>query len=830
MGIHKLTGFIDKNQHLLHEHQLHNSSVVIDGNNFYHFIYGACHVQCSFGGDYDIYRKSIITIFDSFKKCGVTPYVVMDGAYTRDGRKLKTSLSRAASRIQLVKAMIYNQRGHVLPALAYETFMQTLSELGIHHATCQFEADTEIAILANKLQCPVISNDSDFYIFDLSNGFLPLDYIDFRPLRTGESSQSYLHCHIYHVDEFIKSFEGLSRTMLPVFASLLGNDFIEPSAFNAFYAKFKVPKLVSKKFSVPPKLAKVISALHWLHTQVENNDISAIKSQILSFVNPLKKSKVERMFISSVNGYIDIDNFTGFDLFSYFTKGCVDWHKCQDPDFSYYNGAPFPDWFVQSVCKGEITPSVLNAAVLHRVIIPTQVENLKFSTSYSCSSYLRKVLYSIVMKDDPPKIDSTVTNEIVSCKEVSIVEVEKSINAQFDDGSEAHAENIAENKIKSEDNTSENVQSRHGDNEGEDVDVEEEESEDDETNEHIVIEEEGSETDILSPFRLKQVCVEEYNRVNRNLKKCYIEAAETICSMSVPGLSEIDSLSPDHRKSLLISTLQVELDFLNNFPPSMQLFMACVIYWVRNADPRIRASHIDSVLLGNIFLKVLCHLKENKCLCKAKQKCLSHDNKDNSTKAISDSKIIVDIDNTCLDCNIDSLKHVKQNLDKYHKKTPTFNRNNFFDPNIVHDFAQLQACMLDTINLNKVLHFPLPTMRPSEIINGTFLYNIFSDLQSRPKPDLFVTAMLNNNQQLCSLFHSLKTSVVNTVGFDCLEPESATKSKRKAKRQKCKNGMPKIVCSVKTSSHSSNSEEESNPVTVAGVDIHNRFNLLCLES
>lgn len=32
---------------------------------------------------------------------------------------------------------------------------------------CPFEADREIACLALQWNCPVLTNDSDFYIFDL---------------------------------------------------------------------------------------------------------------------------------------------------------------------------------------------------------------------------------------------------------------------------------------------------------------------------------------------------------------------------------------------------------------------------------------------------------------------------------------------------------------------------------------------------------------------------------------------------------------------------------------------------------------------------------------
>lgn len=46
-------------------------------------------------------------------------------------------------------------------------FIQVLIQRGVPLVQCLFEADKEIACLAHQWKCPVLSNDSDFYIFDL---------------------------------------------------------------------------------------------------------------------------------------------------------------------------------------------------------------------------------------------------------------------------------------------------------------------------------------------------------------------------------------------------------------------------------------------------------------------------------------------------------------------------------------------------------------------------------------------------------------------------------------------------------------------------------------
>jgi hypothetical protein len=112
---------------------------------------------------------------------------------TLENRKLKTILDQANSRIHLSGCIANGERGKILPVLACEVFITSLNTLGIGHVTCDFEADNEIAALANDLKCPVISFDSDFYILSLTHGFIPFDSVNFdvQPTATDSDGQQY---------------------------------------------------------------------------------------------------------------------------------------------------------------------------------------------------------------------------------------------------------------------------------------------------------------------------------------------------------------------------------------------------------------------------------------------------------------------------------------------------------------------------------------------------------------------------------------------------------------------------------------------------------------
>lgn len=894
MGIHGLTGFIDNNQHLLHQHELHDCAVVLDGNNFYHFLYYACHVQCSFGGDYDVYRKKIISTLESFKVCGITPFFVMDGAYTVDGRKLKTSLSRASARIRLVDVMANNQRGQALPCLAYETFMQTLNELGIHHATCQFEADNEIAVLANKLQCPVISNDSDFYIFDLNSGFLPLDYMDFtalRKLKPDGTVYHYLHCYRYHVDDFINSFDGLSRSVLPIFASLLGNDFIDSSSFSAFYSRVKVPKIVSKKFSLPPRLSKVISALHWLHTQNDSTEFSHIKDELLGFTKPERRKVVEKMFVSSVNGYVDVENFQGFDLHTFFT---IDPEKCHfeaAADFRGHNGRVFPSWFVGAVCRGEITPAILNCAILHRVIILTQVEDLSQGSSFLCSHGLRRVLNGVLLKDDLPGSSQASDFGIGQQKNEKTFKCVLREKLQNRKCVQMNEPELLSDVTRSGKATSKDASDEYKG------------SVDDLMGEFI--EGDCTEADVVEGLKaksgsMKEICVEEYTRVNKNLLKNFVEPVYCIGHVDVPSLTDLSEMSLDDRRSVLFQSLEVDEALISKFSEDLQLFVGCLVMWSRHASPKLTLGHLKTVIVGVILLRVLLSLMMRKDEVKesderkdqfrskdsvldrglehkekdsddavdndgddVKEKCSGYLFQGNDCLVMSDGDGMdsaevgnrssnlskgeqetaekqvqklnknrsdsfqreLSINRVCLEADISDLEDIRQNLNKYHTKSPSFNHKTHYDPKISHAFAQLQACMADAINLNKLLRCPVQNIRPADLINGTFLYNFQVELSTRPQPELFIASMLGRDSVFFFIFEQVLGLVIDYVSTDCfMSPTCLSKKSRKRKSKAKEKNRVLDDCMVEKK------DSWEVPVsTVPGFDVANLFSVLHVE-
>lgn len=179
------------------------------------------------GGEYAAFEELIERFVTALRACQVTPYFVLDGGSDVTDKKLETSNKTALSLISRAnRAATDGTQQNIRPPLTGLVFKQTLARLNVPVALCFEEADREIAALANELQCPVLSGDSDFYIFDLSDGLLPFSHFQWEAV--GQSgSQSYIPCKKYTTSRFCSIF-SIQPQLLPTFAALAGNNYWKP--------------------------------------------------------------------------------------------------------------------------------------------------------------------------------------------------------------------------------------------------------------------------------------------------------------------------------------------------------------------------------------------------------------------------------------------------------------------------------------------------------------------------------------------------------------------------------------------------------------------------
>jgi hypothetical protein len=222
MGVHGLTSFVDSLDNVFSNYKLKECNLLIDGYGILHFLNSSLQVKCQFGGNYNDLYIFFNNFLNLLKQCKIQSYFIFDGA--RDPNEGK-SLKRAKDRLRSINANSGNLQ-QILPICSYRILIDLLNEHKIKYYQCNFEADYEIAVLANCLfKCPILSNDSDYYIYKLDFGYIPIDKLDFV-MNSETNGSNYLNSKLYKIEKFCKKFEIEVPSIMPVFAGKINKNLV----------------------------------------------------------------------------------------------------------------------------------------------------------------------------------------------------------------------------------------------------------------------------------------------------------------------------------------------------------------------------------------------------------------------------------------------------------------------------------------------------------------------------------------------------------------------------------------------------------------------------
>ncbi|XP_058120919.1 protein asteroid [Anopheles ziemanni] len=338
MGVRGLTTFIaSKAEIFLKPYELHDTNLVIDGDNLCIQLFKKSQLTSTpLGGNYDLYHRIVLDFFHILSMCNVVPYVLLDGGY--EARKMYTVKDRLLQSTRFMKTMNHGAITSTKPLMLREVFVDALRCAGVSFMRCPFEADDEVAILARKLNCPVMSYDSDFYIHNVQYiPYVTMTHKVYRKVtdKEGENfeigivewnrSKSsakkmervkfvaqygdesvinsdaaetyyYLDCCMYTIDNLIGPDVRLAKDMIPMFAVLLGNDYIERKVLAPFYSTISIGR-ANRATSKQYKRIKII--LKWL----QNHTIQSATRTILSHVRQERKRHVYRQILTAMRGY-----------------------------------------------------------------------------------------------------------------------------------------------------------------------------------------------------------------------------------------------------------------------------------------------------------------------------------------------------------------------------------------------------------------------------------------------------------------------------------------------------------------------------------------------
>lgn len=344
MGVRGLTTYIAKYaDRYLNPLELHDCNLVIDGDSLSCYLYKS--TNSAFGGDYDHYFRVICGFFGMLKQCNIVAYVLLDGGY--QPKKLTTVKQRLRSKVGAIKHLNPYDCQATFPILMRDVFVEAMESSGIHYMRCVFEADDEVAALARKLRCQVLSFDSDFFIHNVP--YIPLATLERKVFRrnvtattapndgskkhrvrqrqklvtefgvndefctktvsppsnqsnanntTSSSIKSYhyMKCSVYQIANLARE-ENLRDEMLPLFAILLGNDYIHRSIFKKFFLNVSM-KNTGKKSTQQGK--RIVALLRWL----KNETLATAIEKIVNHVEKEKKHWLRQQIDIGIAGYV----------------------------------------------------------------------------------------------------------------------------------------------------------------------------------------------------------------------------------------------------------------------------------------------------------------------------------------------------------------------------------------------------------------------------------------------------------------------------------------------------------------------------------------------
>ncbi|TRY56933.1 hypothetical protein DNTS_020349 [Danionella cerebrum] len=371
MGVKGLKTFIESSSgNNLRFWGFRDNCLIIDGCNLYYNLYFNGLLDQTHGGDYASFEKVLWEFFEILAACDIRPFVVLDGGADHTDKKFDTLMQRKQKKIKEAHNLSVGKKGNILPILIKNMFRQVLSKLKVPLIQCLEEADWEIAALADQWNCPVLSEDSDFFIFNLRAGFLPLSHFRWKHVTVNQKTKKkYIPSRHFTARKFCQSYK-MNVRILPIFACILGNDYVNLSD-------------IRQNFSEPgTEMVQFDRILNWLSTFPEPG---AAVSALIKQTRGSKKEKEELL-----NGISEYELKPGY-LAEYFHS--KDISKIAIP----VHLQTLPRWILKLLLDGKMSSMIIDVVIHHRTTMTDQVEDVDLQCSSEIARPIRQVLYGLVL-------------------------------------------------------------------------------------------------------------------------------------------------------------------------------------------------------------------------------------------------------------------------------------------------------------------------------------------------------------------------------------------------------------------------------------------------
>ena len=229
--------------------------------------------------------------------------------------------------------------------------------------------------MAQSLNCPVLGNDSDFFIFDVKEGYIPLSFFNW--------TAGQLRASIFYRSKLASHF-GIRAELIPLLASLAGNDYVSPdalAAFNLALIRIQTTNRFSRREARFASIANMLSEL-----PDSCNQQKALESVLQMISSPQNRCELRQVVELSLQEY----NIKESNLLDYFKTGSV----CSS--LRTRNGHEIEQWVLRRFRSGLFSTKFMNSLTSGKCLLRVQVENCGEISANRSSLWLRQFVYGIL--------------------------------------------------------------------------------------------------------------------------------------------------------------------------------------------------------------------------------------------------------------------------------------------------------------------------------------------------------------------------------------------------------------------------------------------------
>lgn len=371
MGIPRFTSFVDNNFTGWQREEI-KGNLVIDGFSLCYNLYS---YDWSQGGQYPEYRDKAAEFFNSLTKSGITPIVVLDGVDYKE-EKVDTVMKRRNNAVRTVqKHTSCNQRRQrevlvdgVLPPLTYRVFLMVMIELNIKFIVADGEGDTSIFELANTYSCPVLSKDSDFLMYKLKGGYIPLNRFHWEA--------SPINGEVYYYQAFCSQMKYCDTDLRLIIPAIVGNDFLTPVDSDAFIAYMSSKSSVNGRGHHHQRLSVITCYIR----QFESLDHFIVNIQSIPCLGKNDKETLHKN-CTLVRDTYDSEKTTTLEKLNKTTELLA------------FNSEELPEWILKQFRTGNLY--CMEALVLGKNLLDIFIDDALGPSCVQASVLIRQFIYGL---------------------------------------------------------------------------------------------------------------------------------------------------------------------------------------------------------------------------------------------------------------------------------------------------------------------------------------------------------------------------------------------------------------------------------------------------